>query len=258
MADSAVQAKHTARVFLAECRAPAPRPRLLVRLQRCTARAQPRHRPTAGTAARTGTAGSTGLVRMTAPLPVSPATVVEATKASSPVAAVVSAMRRVDPAGAPVSASQVRTWADTLMKALYTAQPVRWEYRRKDDVAPNYWVQADAGHVYAAHQRGLVVRALFETPRVIQPEKVHDFQRRVCMRCGISEDWAGPDCFPPDNKPDPRTLLPVDPSWLVEPLKWIRDAGPMPLSTHERRRRANEAAFLIEKLEALILECNTP
>ncbi|HGM6414480.1 TPA: tyrosine-type recombinase/integrase [Stenotrophomonas maltophilia] len=107
---------------------------------------------------------------MTAPLPVSPATIVEATKASSPVAAVVSAMRRIDPAGDPVAADQVRAWADTLLKALYTAQPVRWEYRNKDDHRPGCWMQADAGHVYAAHQRGLVVRALFETPRVIQPE----------------------------------------------------------------------------------------
>ncbi|WP_440565714.1 hypothetical protein ACSYAO_002597 [Stenotrophomonas sp. STK16_22] len=195
---------------------------------------------------------------MTAPLPISPATVVEATKASSPVAAVVAAMRRVDPAGGAVAANQVRAWADTLMTALYSAQPVRWEYRNKKDVGPGCWVQADAGHVYAAHQRGLVVRALFETPRVIQPEKVHDFQRRVCTRCGMSEDWAGPDCFPPDNKPNPRKLLPVDPSWLLEPLKWIRDAGPAPVSTHERRRRATEATFLIEKLEAHIEECNKP
>lgn len=120
---------------------------------------------------------------MTAPLPISPATAVEATKASSPVAAVVSAMRRVDPATA-VDGREVRAWADTLLKALYTAQPVRCEYRNKDDHRPGCWMQADAGHVYGAHQRELVVRALFETPRVIQPEKVHDFQRRVCTRLG--------------------------------------------------------------------------
>lgn len=194
---------------------------------------------------------------MTTPLPVSPAIVVEATKASSPVAAVVASMRRIDPAGAPVSASQVRTWADTLMKALYTAQPVRWEYRSKNDVAPGCWVQADAGHVYAAHQRGLVVRALFETPRVIQPEKVHDFQRRECTRCGISEDWAGPDCFPPDRKHDPRPLLPFDPTWLIQPLQWLIDA-PVHLNTYDRRHRAAQAAFLLEKLEAHIQECNKP
>jgi len=143
---------------------------------------------------------------MTAPLPISPATAVEATKASSPVAAVVSAMRRIDPAGDPVAADQVRAWADTLLKALYTAQPVRWEYRNKDDHRPGCWMQADAGHVYGAQQRGLVVRALFETPRVIQPEMGHDFQRNECTRCGMSQDWAGPDCFPPDKKVDPRTL----------------------------------------------------
>ncbi|MBH1599621.1 hypothetical protein I5U56_02825 [Stenotrophomonas maltophilia] len=194
---------------------------------------------------------------MTASLPISPATTVEATKASSPVAAVVSAMRRVDPAGGAVAADQVRAWADTLMTALYSAQPVRWEYRRKDDFAPGCWVQADAGHVYAAHQRGLVVRALFETPRVIQPEKVHDFQRRVCTRCGMSEDWAGPDCFPPDKKPDPRTLLPFDPSWLIQPLQWLIDATAN-LNTYDRRHRAAQAAFLLEKLEAHIQECNKP
>lgn len=195
---------------------------------------------------------------MTAPLPISPATVVEATKASSPVAAVVAAMRCVDPAGGAVAANQVRAWADTLMTALYSAQPVRWEYRNKKDVGPGCWVQADAGHVYAAHQRGLVVRALFETPRVIQPEKLHEFRGRVCVRCGDSEDWAGPDCEPLIQKSDPRTRLPVEASWLLEPLKWIRDAGPMPISTHERRRRATEATFLIEKLEAHIEECNKP
>ncbi|MBN5017904.1 hypothetical protein JY408_13070 [Stenotrophomonas maltophilia] len=194
---------------------------------------------------------------MTATLPVSPATVVEATKASSPVAAVVSAMRRIEPAGGPVAADQVRAWADTLMTALYTAQPVRWEYRRKDDHGPGCWMQADAGHVYGGHQRGLVVRALFDSPRVIQPEKVHDFQRRVCVRCGESEDWAGPDCFPPDKKVDPRTLLPFDPQWLVEPLEWLRDARPN-LNPYERRRRSEQAAFLLEKLVAHIEECKKP
>ncbi|WP_188238682.1 hypothetical protein [Stenotrophomonas maltophilia] len=194
---------------------------------------------------------------MTAPLPVSPATVVEATKASSPVAAVVSAMRRIEPAGGPVVADQVRAWADTLLTALYTAQPVRWEYRHKDDHSQGCWMQAYAGHVYGGHQRGLVVRALFDTPRVIQPEKVHDFQRRVCVRCGESEDWAGPDCFPPDKKVDPRTLLPFDPQWLVEPLEWLRDARPN-LNPYERRRRAVQAAFLLEKLVAHIEECKKP
>jgi len=194
---------------------------------------------------------------MTAPLPISAATAVEATKASSPVAAVVSAMRRIDPAGDPVAADQVRAWADTLLKALYTAQPVRWEYRNKDDDRPGCGMQADAGHVYGAQQRGLVVRALFETPRVIQPEKVHDFQRNECTRCGMSQDWAGPDCFPPDKKVDPRTLLPFDPSWLVQPLQWLRDA-PANLNAYDRRHRAAQAAFLLEKLQAHIEECNKP
>lgn len=194
---------------------------------------------------------------MTAPLPVSPTTVVEATKASSPVAAVISAMRRIDPDGGGVAAAQVRAWADTLMTALYTAQPVRWEYRHKDDHSPGCWIQADAGHVYGGHQRGLVVRALFDSPRVIQPEKVHDFQRNECTRCGMSQDWAGPDCFPPDKKVDPRTLLPFDPQWLVEPLEWLRNARPN-LNPYERRRRAEQAAFLLEKLVAHIEECKKP
>ncbi|HHA2421963.1 TPA: hypothetical protein ACOEBG_004305, partial [Stenotrophomonas maltophilia] len=180
-----------------------------------------------------------------------------ATKASSPVAAVVSAMRRIDPASGPVAAKQVRAWADTLMTALYSAQPVRWEYRNQDDHRPGCWMQADAGHVYAAHQRGLVVRALFETPRVIQPEKVHDFQRNECTRCGMSQDWAGPDCFLPDKKVDPRTLLQFDPSWLVQPLQWLRDA-PANLNAYDRRHRAAQAAFLLEKLQAHIEECNKP
>ncbi len=191
-------------------------------------------------------------------LPISPASVIDSTKASSPVAAVVAAMRRVDPAGGAVTANKVRAWADTLMTSLYTAPPVRWEYRNKKDVGPGCWVQADAGHVYAAHQRGFVIRALFETPRVIQPEKLHEFRGRVCVRCGDSEDWAGPDCEPLIQKVDPRTRLPVEASWLLEPLMWILDAGPAPISTHERRRRASEATFLIEQLEAHIEECNKP
>ena len=193
----------------------------------------------------------------TSPLPVSPVTVVEATKASSPVAAVVSAMRCIDPAGSPVAASQVRAWADTLMTELYSAHVVRWEYRHKDDRGPGCWMEADAGHVYGGHQRGLVIRDLFETPRVPQPEKEHNFQGHVCVRCGISEDWAGPDCFPNDKPVDPRTLLPFDPRWLIQPLQWLRDAPPN-LNAYERRHRAAQAAFLLEKLEAHILECEKP
>jgi len=190
------------------------------------------------------------------PFPATPASVVAS--ASSPVAAVVATMRKMGATGVLVSADQVREWGDTLLKELYSQPPVRWEYRHKGDSGPGCWVSATSEHLYHAAKRGWVVRALFETPRVIQPEKVHDFQRNVCMRCRESQDWAGPDCFPPDNKADPRKLLPVDPSWFLEPLKWIRDAGPMPVSTHERRRRATEAAFLIEKLEAHIEECSKP
>lgn len=190
-------------------------------------------------------------------LPTAPAAVVDATKASSPVAAVVAAMRRIDQAGGPVAADQVRAWADTLMAELYSAPVVRWEYRNKNDFAPGCWVNATAEHVYHASKRGWVVRALFETPRVIQPEKVHDFQRNLCTRCGMSQDWAGPDCFPPEKKVDPRTLLSFDPRWLVQPLQWLRDAPPN-LNAYDRRQRAAQAVFLLEKLEAHILECEKP
>ncbi|MDT3432304.1 hypothetical protein ROV94_15660 [Stenotrophomonas maltophilia] len=194
---------------------------------------------------------------MTAPLPVSPATVVEATKASSRVAAVVTTMLRLGAAGAPISADQVREWGKTLLQELYSQPPVRWEYRNKNDLGPGCWVTATSEHFYRAAKRGWVVRALWETPRVIQPEKIHDFQQRVCVRCGESEDWAGPDCFPPDRKVDPRTLLPFDPKWLVEPLEWLRDA-PANLNAYDRRHRAAQAAFLLEKLQAHIEECNKP
>ncbi|HEL4246880.1 hypothetical protein I5U23_10895 [Stenotrophomonas maltophilia] len=116
------------------------------------------------------------------------------------------------------------------------------------------WASCDFDAVAGSlspRQRGLVVRALFETPRVIQPEKLHEF-RSACVRCGDSEDWAGPDCELLIQKVDPRTRLPVEPSWFLEPLKWIRDTGPAPVSTHERRRRATVATFLIEKFEAHI------
>ena len=67
-------------------------------------------------------------------------------------------MRRVDPDGGGVAANQVRAWADTLMTALYTAQPVRWEYRHKDDHAPGCWMQADAGHVAGTSAASLSAR----------------------------------------------------------------------------------------------------
>ncbi|MEN5419035.1 hypothetical protein ABE543_07025 [Stenotrophomonas sp. TWI169] len=194
---------------------------------------------------------------MIAPLPASPATVVEATKASSPVAAVVTTMRRLGASGAPISADKVREWSDTLLQELYSQPPVRWEYRNQNDVGPGCWVTATPEHFYHAAKRGWVVRALWETPRVIQPEKIHHFERRVCVRCGESEDWAGPDCFPPDKPVDPRTLLPFDPAWLIQPLQWLRDA-PANLNVYDRRHRASQAAFLLEKLQAHIEECKKP
>ncbi len=190
--------------------------------------------------------------------PVAPAAVVDATKASSPVAAVVAAMRRIDPAGGPVASDQVRAWANTLMAELYSAHVARWEYRHKDDVGPGCWMQADAAQVCYADTRGLVIRALFDKPRVPQPEKEHAFKDRTCTRCGDSEDWAGPDCMPTAQAVDPRSRLPFDPRWLLQPLQWLIDAGPIPINSFDRRSRAREAAFLRDQLNAYIEECEKP
>lgn len=190
--------------------------------------------------------------------PSSPAAVVDATKASSPVAAVVAAMRRIDPEGGPVAADQVRAWADTLMAELYSAHVARWEYRHKDDVGPGCWMQADAAQVCYADTRGLVIRALFDKPRVPQPEKEHAFKNRTCTRCGDSEDWAGPDCMPTAQAVDPRSRLPFDPRWLLQPLQWLIDAGPIPINSFDRRSRAKEAAFLRDQLNVYIEECEKP
>lgn len=190
--------------------------------------------------------------------PSSPAAVVDATKASSPVAAVVAAMRRIDPEGGPVAAEQVRAWAETLMAELYSAHVARWEYRHKDDVGPGCWMQADAAQVCYADTRGLVIRALFDKPRVPQPEKEHAFKDRTCTRCGDSEDWAGPDCMPTAQAVDPRSRLPFDPRWLLQPLQWLIDAGPIPINSFDRRFRAKEAAFIRDQLNAYIEECEKP
>lgn len=190
--------------------------------------------------------------------PLGPTAIVDTTKASSPVAAVVAAMRRIDPAGGPVAADQVRAWADTLMAELYSAHVARWEYRHKDDVGPGCWMQADAAQVCYADTRGLVIRALFDKPRVPQPEKEHAFKDRTCTRCGDSEDWAGPDCMPTAQAVDPRSRLPFDPRWLLQPLQWLIDAGPIPINSFDRRSRAKEAAFLRDQLNAYIEECEKP
>lgn len=190
--------------------------------------------------------------------PSSPIAVVDATKASSPVAAVVAAMRRIDPAGGPVAADQVRAWADTLMAELYSAHVARWEYRHADDFAPGCWAEASAEQIYYGPQRGLVIRALFEKPRVPQPEKEHVFQNRTCTVCGDPEDWAGPNCMPPAPPVDPRSRLPFDPRWMLQPLQWLRDAGPIALNRFDREHRSREAAFLLEQLEAFIKECEKP
>ncbi|MGV6483208.1 hypothetical protein ACTUVJ_000248 [Stenotrophomonas indicatrix] len=193
-----------------------------------------------------------------AQFPVGPASVVDATKATSPVAAVVAAMRRIDPEGGPVAADQVRAWADTLMAELYSAHVARWEYRHKDDVGPGCWMQADAAQVCYANTRGLVIRALFDKPRVPQPEREHVFENRTCTRCGDSEDWAGPDCVPLVQEVDPRSRLPFNPRWLLQPLQWLRDAGPVALNRYDREHRSKEADFLLEQLEAFIKQWEKP
>lgn len=187
--------------------------------------------------------------------PVSPAAVVDATKASSQVAAVVAAMCRTDPAAGPVPADQVRAWAAILKAELYSAHVARWEYRHADDFAPGCWAEANAEQVYYGPQRGLVIRALFDKPRVPQPERDHVFENRTCTRCGDPEDWAGPDCMPPAQPVDPRSRLPFDPRWLLQPLQWLIDAGPIPINSFDRRSRAKEAAFLRDQLNAYIEEC---
>lgn len=190
--------------------------------------------------------------------PSSPAAVVDATKASSQVAAVIAAMCRTDPAAGPVPADQVRAWAAILKAELYSAHVARWEYRHADDFAPGCWAEANAEQVYYGPQRGLVIRALFDKPRVPQPEREHVFQNRTCTRCGDPEDWAGPDCVPLTQEIDPRARLPFDPRWMVQPLQWLRDARPGALNRFDREHRSKQAAFLLEKLEAHITECEKP
>lgn len=190
--------------------------------------------------------------------PTTPVAAADACQASSPVAAVVATMRRLGAAGAPIAADQVREWGDTLLQELYSQPPVRWEYRNKNDMGPGCWVTATPEHVYHARIRGWVVRALWETPRVAQPERDHSFKAGVCTRCGDPEDWSGPDCMPPAKPVEPRATLPFDPRWLLQPLRWLRDAGPGALNRYDREHRAKQAAFLIEQLEAQYPECQKP
>ncbi|PTS75361.1 hypothetical protein DBR33_23720 [Stenotrophomonas sp. HMWF022] len=190
--------------------------------------------------------------------PSNPAAVIDATKASSRTAAIVSELCRVNPAGPPMPADRAHALGHALKDELYSSHVARWEYRHKDDVGPACWMQADAAQVCYANTRGLVIRALFEKPRVPQPEKEHVFQNRTCTVCGDPEDWAGPDCMPPAPPVDPRSRLPFDPRWMLQPLQWLRDAGPIALNRFDREHRSREAAFLFEQLEAFIKECEKP
>lgn len=190
--------------------------------------------------------------------PSSPAAVIDATKASSRTAAIVSELCHIDPAGPPMPAERAHALGHALKDDLYSSHVARWEYRHKDDVSPGCWMQADAAQVCYAGTRGLVIRALFDKPRVPQPEKEHAFKNRTCTRCGDSEDWAGPDCMPTARAVDPRSRLPFDPRWLLQPLQWLIDAGPIPINSFDRRFRAKEAAFIRDQLNAYIEECEKP
>ncbi|WP_416058443.1 hypothetical protein [Stenotrophomonas maltophilia] len=193
-----------------------------------------------------------------ASLPTTPAAAADASQASSPVAAVITTMRRLGAAGAPISADQVREWGDTLLQELYSQPPVRWEYRNQGDSGPGCWVSATPEHVFHANKRGWIVRALWENPRAPKPERDHTFKAGTCTKCGDPQDWAGPDCQPPAKAAAPRATLPFDPRWLLEPLRWLRDAGPGVLNRYAREHRARQATFLIEKLEAQYPECKKP
>lgn len=57
---------------------------------------------------------------------------------------------------------------------------------------------------------------------------------------------------------DPRARLPFDARWLVQALQWLRDAGPFALNRFDREHRSKQAAFLLEKLETHIAECEKP
>ena len=135
---------------------------------------------------------------------------------------------------------------------------MRWEYRNQGDSAPGCWITATPEHVYHAAKRGWIVRALWEAPRVQKPDRDHYFKEGTCAKCGDPQDWAGPDCVPLVKAADPRATLPFDPRWLLEPLRWLRDARPGGLNRYDREYRARQAAFLIEKLEAQYPECKKP
>lgn len=193
-----------------------------------------------------------------AQFPAHPAAVVDATKASSRTAAIVAELCHIDPAGPPMPAERAHALGQALKDELYSSHVARWEYRHKDDVGPACWMQADAAQVCYANMRGLVIRALFDKPRVPQPEKEHAFKNRTCTRCGDPEDWAGPDCVPLVQEVDPRSRLPFDPRWLLQPLQWLRDAGPVALNRYDREHRSKEAAFLLEQVEAFIKQWEKP
>lgn len=193
---------------------------------------------------------------MTEQLPDRGQPVMEATKASSRVAATLSAMRQIDPQGDPVDAKRISEWSDTLIGELYSSRAVRWEFKRKGDIAPGAWVKADANTVYSAHLRGLVVRALFEHPPVAKPSREHSFDTRTdeCRHCKVTRSWAGPDCIPPPPTPrDPRTVLPFSATWLIEPLEKLHSLSKH-LNQYDARRWRQEAEFLLEKLREFIEE----
>lgn len=62
-------------------------------------------------------------------------------------------------------------------------------------------------------------------------------------------------------KSEVRLLIarfPFDPRWMLQPLQWLRDAGPVALNRFDREHRSREATFLLEQLEAFIKKCEKP
>lgn len=90
-------------------------------------------------------------------------------------------------------------------------------------------------------ERGWIVRALWEAPRMQKPERDHYFKEGTCTKCGDPQDGAGPDCVPLAKAVDPRATLPFAPRWLLEPLRWLRDARPGGLNRYDREYRARPA-----------------
>ncbi len=184
------------------------------------------------------------------------AAVLDATKASSPTAALLDEMRRVGTAGKPVSADQVQAWTTALIEQLYSAPVRRWESRHKKDHQPGCWSEADTLTVFYAHSRGRVVRALFDRPVPVKPRRPHTFDpvTHRCRTCRLPSSLSSVDCEPPPPpRPDPRTVLPFKAVWLIEPLEKLLYLTKF-LPSADARKWRTETEFLLEKLRTFIAE----